>query len=150
MPERFCGQYVNEFLSETRTRNSKFEEIRGMCRKDTTRMGPQLGWTVYLCFLYKVNAIDTPQSANCAKAKDEITFTKCQTNECHALPPLPMPLGWHRANREQVYLADDRTNQFAANLMHKGHMHRDFADIRPVLLSLMCFIIEFNAKIHVP
>lgn len=93
---------------------------------------------------------------------DEITWPKCarRTSTCYPVETNPPPhCQLHATFMPQciciasgegawpVYLAGNTSNQFSANLMHKGH-----AQIRRQSppLSLMYFIIEFNAKTRVP
>jgi len=91
--------------------------------------------------------------------KDEITFTKCsvpaQSDKFSVSPPsIPLErtciqrLSLEYLHREgQVYLAGDTTNQFSANLVHKGYAQ---ISRQSLSLSLICFIIEFAAKMYVP
>jgi len=109
-----------------------------------------------------------PREHISSRQKDEITFTKCsvpgQNDNLLALllhhPEVPQFLSSSGPvpafnvyplsiciEKGQVYLAGDTTNQFSANLMHKGYAQ---ISRQSLPLSLMCFIIEFNAKIHVP
>lgn len=71
-----------------------------------------------------------PESCPCSSLSDErqpVTQCRETSSSCpapHCATFIPSCFQQRRMGAWQVYLADNRSNQFSANLMHKGDMHK--------------------------
>lgn len=88
------------------------------------------------------------RTTTCYPVQREELILPCPAPLCATF--IPSCFQQRRMGAWQVYLADNRSNQFSANLMHKGTCTQKEIRIELPPLSLMYFIIEFNAITGVP